>query len=132
MLQINANPNQNAIIMHSMYGHRTYQIQLLNSNEIYAFDIPMMDLHYKTLILVTSNGLVFVIVHKDVFKNQLLVFNLITKECIELPNSPYLWNYSYLACDFFNMICNLAHIRYFLLGIQVFTFIIHLLKHGKV
>ena len=36
MLQINANPNENAIIMHSMYDDWKYQIQLLSSNEIYG------------------------------------------------------------------------------------------------
>ena len=102
MLQINANLNQNAIIMHSMHKDRKSQIQTLNSNEIYEFDVPIVGLNYTTWILATSNGLVLMFVHKNKSNTQLLVFNPITKECIELPKLPKLPNsYSYLICDFF-------------------------------
>ena len=103
MLQINANPNENAIIMHSMYD-RKYQIQLLSSNEIYEFDTLIVGSYYKSLILAASNGLVLVIVHNDITYSQLLVFNPITKECIELPklpNSLYYVNLFNYVCDFF-------------------------------
>ena len=43
MFQINANPNQHVIIMHSTKhsGYNTKcQIQSLSSNEIYEFDVP--------------------------------------------------------------------------------------------
>ena len=50
----------------------------------------------STWSLATSNGLVLVIVCKGITNSQLLVFNPITKECIELPKLPNLqfsWNY---------------------------------------
>ena len=105
MLQINANPNEIAIIKHLMYDWK-YQIviQLLNSNEIYEFDNSIMDSYNETLILATSNGLVLVSVCKGIIICQLLVFNPITKECIELPklpNSHYAENNFHYVCDFF-------------------------------
>ena len=105
MLQINANPNENAIIMDPMYNDCKYQIQLLSSNEIYEFDVPIVGSYNKTLILATSNGLVLVIVRKGITNSQLLVFNPITKECIELlelPNLHSFWYYYFnQVCDFF-------------------------------
>ena len=105
MLQINANPNENAIIKHSMYDDWKYQIQLLSSNEIYEFDGSIVGFYKETLILATSNGLVLVSVCKRCKTNcQLLVFNPITKECIELPklpNSHYADNNFRYVCDFF-------------------------------
>ena len=104
MLQINANPNENAIIKHSRYDDWIYQIHLLSSNEIYEFDNSIMDSYNKTLILATSNGLVLVSVRKGITNSQLLVFNPITKVCIELPklpNSHYSRNIFHLGCDFF-------------------------------
>ena len=105
MLQINANPNENAIIMHTTYVDWKYQIQLLSSNEIYEFDGSIMDSYNKSLILATSNGLVLVTVYKGKTKSQLFIFNPITKECIELPELPNLqifWNHNYgLLCNFF-------------------------------
>ena len=89
MLQINANPNENAIIIHTLYDNWRYQIQLLSSNEIYEFNIRDVSC-YKTLILAISNGLVLVIVCKGETNSQLLIFNPITKECIELPKLPNL------------------------------------------
>ena len=103
MLQINENPNENAIIMHSMYDWK-HQIQLLNSNEIYEFDGSIVGSYNKSLILATNNDLVLVIVYKGIPNSQLLVFNPITKECIELPklpNSPYFGYIFHLECDFF-------------------------------
>ena len=70
MFQINANPNQNAIIMNSMYKYRRNRIKLLNSNEIYEFDVPTIGIFYKTWILAASNGLVFVIVCKLITNNH--------------------------------------------------------------
>ena len=102
MFQINANPNQNAIIMNSIYKYSMNQIQLLNSNEIYAFDVSTIIIFYKTWILATSNGLVFVIVCKVITHNHFLVFIPITKECIELLKLPKLPNSHFnLACGFF-------------------------------
>ena len=100
MLQINANPNENAIIMHSMYDWK-YQIQLLSSIEIYKFDDSILGSYNETLILATSNGLVLVIVCKGITNSQLLVFNPITKECIELPKLPNLHYPENYVCDFF-------------------------------
>ena len=104
MFQINANPNQQAICMHVSYStnhEKNFQIQSLSSNEIYKSDVPM-GLYGYTWLLATSNGLVLVLVYKDTNNNQLLVFNPMTKQCIELPelsNLPY--GMRYLACDFF-------------------------------
>ena len=105
MLQINANPNENAIIKHSMYDYCKYQIQLLSSNEIYEFDVPIVGSYYKTstFILDTSNGLVLVIVSKGITKSQLLVFNPITKECIKLPKIP---NLHFSRYYYFNSLWN--------------------------
>ena len=105
MLQINANPNENAIIMHSINEDWEYQIQFLSSNEIYEFDIPVVGNFYygfMTRILATSNGLVLVIVDNANF--ELFVFNPITKQCIELPKFPCshdLRSISNVKCDFF-------------------------------
>ena len=105
MLQINANPNENAIIKHSINDDWKYQIQLLSSNEIYKFDGSIVGSYKETLILATSNGLVLVTVWKGITKSQLLVFNPIIKECIELPKLPNLhfsWNNNFdLLCNFF-------------------------------
>ena len=62
-----------------------------------------MDFHYSTWFLATSNGLVLVIVRKGITNSQLLVFNPITKECIELPKLPNSHYYRdiNLVCDFF-------------------------------
>ena len=109
MFQINANPNENAIIMHSMRDWK-YQIQLLSSNiEIYEFDGSIVDSYNKSWILAISNGLVLVIFCNRLISSQLLVFNPITKECIELPklsklpNLYFSWNYDScnLLCEFF-------------------------------
>ena len=104
MLQINANPNENAIIMHSSYNWK-HQIQLLSSNEIYEFDSSIVGSYNKSLILAASNGLVLVLFWKGINKSQLLVFNPMTKEYIELPELPNLhflyFNYCNLLCNFF-------------------------------
>ena len=102
VLQINANPNENAIIMHSMYDYK-YQIQLLSSNEIYEFDGSTVGSYNKSLILAASNGLVLVIVCKGKINCQLLVFNPITKECIELPKP---LNLHFFSNYYFNLLCN--------------------------
>ena len=109
MLQINANPNENAIIIHARYDKyqtQLYQIQLLSSNEIYEFDISNMAYYYRTLILATSNGLLLVIVWDGILCSKLLVFNPITKEYIELPKLPLSHYYGdifkhHYVCDFF-------------------------------
>ena len=105
MLQINANPNENAIIQCSINEHWKNQIQLLSSNGIYEFDSPIAGNFYPrtlTRILATSNGLVLVIVNST--NRKILVFNPITKECIELPKFPHLQILSIMSnivCDFF-------------------------------
>ena len=127
ILQTNANSNQNGIILHTFHKEKC-QFSPLNSNEIYKFDIPiLMDFYYKTWILVVSNGLVFLSAFKDLSNYQLLVYNPRTKECIKLPQLPYLHfninHYYYIACDFLNMICNQTRIKYFLFGTQMATLI---------
>ena len=104
MLQINANPNQDAIIIHSKYKQKKGHIQPLNSNKIYEFDIPGLE-HYfiKSLILDVSNGMVLVITRNSLKNDQLLVYNPTTKECIELPRlpKPFDWNFCYVISKIF-------------------------------
>ena len=102
ILQINANPNQDSIIMHLIYGGRACLFQSLSSNEIYTFDVIIANIHNKTLILAISNGLVFVVNSNISGNYSLLVFNPITKECKELPQLPIslTWLYYNAICDF--------------------------------
>ena len=90
--------------------------------------------NWNTLILVVNNSVVFIHVNKYNTCIHLLVYNLITKECIELPQ-PLIQFYKYyayhIACDFFNMICYLAYIRYFLFTNKILMFINHPHIYGK-
>ena len=109
MLQIKANPNQDAIIMHSDYEHAYIvgkgQIQPLGTSEVYEFDIPgLPNCNFPIQILATSNGLVLVNVISGFYKIiQLMVFNPITKQFVELPQLSILNHYSAydIVCDFF-------------------------------
>ena len=108
MLQINANPNQDAIIIHSKCKGRKGHIQPLNSSKIYKFDIPSFGPNLifdfiQYLILDVSNGLVLVITCYFSKSDQLLVYNPTTKEYIELPRlpKPLDWNLPDLLGKFF-------------------------------
>ena len=103
MLQINANPNQDSIIVHSIYRKRIYLTQPLNSNKLDRFDVPIVGFFDDIFIFALNNGLVFVMISNDSSNYQLLVFNPITKECNELPQLPniLLWTYYNVAFDFF-------------------------------
>ena len=106
MLQNNANPNQDGLIVHSSEYQGKCHIQPLSSNEIYKFDIPIHSAHCKTTcmpfceILAISNGLVLVELMINTMVNQFLVYNPITKQCIELPEIP-IKKYVIKVCDFF-------------------------------
>ena len=102
MLQINANPNQNGLIVHSNTYHGECHIEPLSSNKIYKFDFSTNCGKLNTSrILAVSNGLVLVkhiIYGKPI---QFLVHNPITRQCIELPQfSPILFM-EWENCDFF-------------------------------
>ena len=104
MLQINANPNQDAIIIYSKCKGKKGHIQPLNSNKIYELDIPSLAQYsIQYLILAVSNGLVLVIIRNSLKNDQLLVYNPTTKECIELPQlpKPFDWHYDYIISEFF-------------------------------
>ena len=133
MLQINANPNQDGFIVLSYEYQGKCHIELLSSNKIYKFEFST---NYgkilESRILVVSNGLVLVKHFIDSKFHQFLVHNPITRQCIELPQlSLELFIDWKRNCDFLNMICNLAHIRYLWLPIPGFTFIVHPLVNRK-
>ena len=98
MLQINANPNQDAIIIESHHMKKTI-IQSLNFNDIYKFVEPIVNstssYNYYSVVAI-SNGLVLMVAKsmaQMVNRNhcnfiQFLVYNPITKEYIKLPQLP--------------------------------------------
>ena len=104
MLQINANPNQDDLIVHSNTHQGKCHIEPLNSNKIYKFDFSTN--YGKTLvpsrILAVSNGLVLIKHFIDSKPHQFWVHNPITRQCIELPQlSPKLFIHWKRNCDFF-------------------------------
>ena len=102
MLQINANPNQDALIVHSYTYNGECHIEPLSSNKIYKFDFSTnCGKILETRILAISNGLVL-ITHICSQPHHFLVHNPITRQCIELPQvSPKLFILSKRNCDFF-------------------------------
>ena len=103
MLQINANPNQDAFIVHSCTYNGECHIKPLRSNEIYKFDFSTnCQKILKSRILAISNGLVLVKLSIYGKPDQLLVHNPITRQCIELPQlCPESFNFWKINCDFF-------------------------------
>ena len=107
MLQINANPNQDGLLVYSFQYQGKCHIQPLDSNEIYKFDIPIQYPHCKTTliplyeILAVSNGLVLVKLRINWELVQFLVYNPITKQCIELPELSIISLFFLEVCDFF-------------------------------
>ena len=69
--------------------------------------IPKLRLGFKPQVTAwfqsTNNGLVLVSICKGIINSQLLVFNPITKECIELPKLP---NSHYSMYVKFNYVCD--------------------------
>ena len=103
MLQINANPNQDGLIVHSDTYQEECHIEPLSSNKIYKFDFSTNCGKILTSrILVVSNGLVLVNLSIDSKPHQFLVHNPITRQCIELPQlsskSFFFWEQN---CEFF-------------------------------
>ena len=79
MLQINTNPNQDGLIVHSYEYQRKCHIKPLSSNKIYKFDFSTncgKILHSR--ILAVSNGLVLVKHLIDSKPHQILVHNPVT------------------------------------------------------
>ena len=133
MLQINANPNQDGLIVDLDTYQGECHIKPLGSNKIYKFDFSTnCGKILKSRILAVSNGLVLVKHFIDSEPHQFLVHNPITRQCIELPQfPPKSFIFTEQNCDFWNMICNLAHIRYLWLPMMGFTFMVHPLVNGK-
>ena len=103
MLQINANPNEDIIILYT-FNEKKHHIHSLRSNEIYEFDIPIVDINNKIWNLATNNGLVFVnVVNNSNYYYYFLNYNPITQECIKLPQllNQYLHSiFTKVACTF--------------------------------
>ena len=103
MLQINANPNQDGLIVHSNKYQGKCHIEPLSSNKIYKFDFSTnCGKILNSRILAVSNGLVLVTHFIDRERDQVLVHNPITRQCIKLPQfspkSLFSWNSH--NCDF--------------------------------
>ena len=135
VLQINANPNQDAIIMHSIGNTRKYQIQSilgfakifkncqiqpLGSIEIYDVNILIINQSCYVTILATSNGLAFLyVMNLEGNSSKFLVYNPITKECIEihhlqaLPFDRLCYD---TTCQFLEHDLQSSSIKYFLLA----------------
>ena len=89
MLQINANPNQDGLIVHSDKYETRCHIEPLSSNKIYKFNFSTnCGKISKSGILAVSNGLVLVKHFIDSKLDQYLVHNPRTRQCIELPQHP--------------------------------------------
>ena len=103
MLQINANPNQDGLIVHSYKYQGQCHIEPLSSNKIYKFDFSTnCGKILESRILAVSNGLVLVKHFIDRERHQFFVHNPITSQCIELPQHPAKsFNFSERNCDFF-------------------------------
>ena len=103
ILQINANPNQDGLIVHSDEYQGECHIEPLSSNKIYKFDFSTnCGKILKSRILAVSNGLVLVRHVIDSKPHQFLVHNPITRQCIELPQlSLGSFNFWERNCDFF-------------------------------
>ena len=105
MLQINANLNQDAIIMDSMNDIKKPIIQSLSSNDINKFLNPIVDsasCHDYDTIVAVSNGLVLVKFYiNNQFDIPFLVCNPITKEYVKLPQFSKPLYYLEIICDFF-------------------------------
>ena len=102
MLQVNANPNQDAIIMNFMNYLRKFAIQSLSFSDIYKFVNPKVDsasYHKYNTILAVSNGLV--LINSNFQFDQLLVYNPIIEEYVKLPQLRVQNFSSKIACDFF-------------------------------
>ena len=104
MLQINANPNQDGLIVHSFEYQGKCHIEPLSSNKIYKLDFSTNCGNIlQSRILAVSNGLVLVKHFMDSKRDELLVHNPITRQCIELPTqlSPESFiNWECYNCDF--------------------------------
>ena len=102
MLQINANPNQDGLIVHSHEYQGKCQIEPLSSDKIYKFDFPTnCGKILESRILAVSNGLVLVKHFIDRKPHQYLVHNPITRQCIELRQHPTKsFNFCERNCDF--------------------------------
>ena len=103
MLQINANPNQDGLIVHSNEYQGKCHIEPFNSNKIYKLDFSTNCGNIlESRILVVSNGLVLVKHYKDSKPHQYLVHNPITRQCVELPQlSPQLFIHFEKKFNFF-------------------------------
>ena len=99
MLQINANPNQDAIIMAPINDPSKPMIQSLSSNDIYKFINPIVNSTSENKIVAVSNGLVLMKVNWQSI--QFLVYNPITKKHVKLPQLLVPLFYSEIVCDFF-------------------------------
>ena len=100
MLQINANPNQDGLTVDEYQGK--CHIEPLSSNKIYKFDFSTnCGKILESRILAVSNGLVLVKHSIDSEHYQFLIHNPITRQCIELPQPPQIFNFSMRKYDFF-------------------------------
>ena len=102
MLQINANPNQDGLIVHSDEYQGKCHIEPLSSDKIYKFDFSTnCGKILESRILAVSNGLVLIMHFIDSKPHQFLVHNPITRQYIELPQlSPELFVFWKRNCDF--------------------------------
>ena len=132
MLQINANPNQDGLLVYPFQHQGKCHIQPLGSNEIYKFDIPIQyPLYCKTTlmplyeILAVSNGLVLVNLEINENLIQFLVFNPITKQCIELPKPPIISFISPEVSNFFEHDLQSSSYKIFLAALHGIYIIVH-------